>query len=495
MGASAMSDLPPGFALDQPQQAGAGLPPGFALDHPTLWDQVKSIPGGIVKGLATAASNSGQAAQVEMGQPVDVPNPEQSAALLEQHVTGALPSNGTYGRSIGEALGNPGNYIGAKLLPSLAMGAGSGLLSEVGGQMGGTPGRILGAIAGGFGGAAGAERALAGAGEKAATAAMPSLAERKAAAQAGYQSPEVAAVEIKPQAVTNLAASIENDLLHRGFRPTAKSAGDTFGEIRDLRVPQGVQSVKVADIDTARQALGNLSKEVDAIGQPTAEAAAARMAISKIDDFLPNLNQTDLLAGDAAKANSILQEARANYKSYKQGSLVDTKQANAELQAASTYGGGNINNATRQAFRPLLRNNEAGLSGFSPEASAQANQVVVGGPLGNTMRQLGRLAPTGPVNMGIHVGAALGTGGATIPIAVAAYGAKKIGESITRSEVDKLRDIIARQSPLYQQRAAQANAANSLLPTAAIPALSPALLRALLLSSSHLPQQPSVFAR
>lgn len=316
---------------------------------------------------------------------------------------------------------------------------------------------------------------------------VPTAMELKAAAQAGYKAPEVAAVEIKPAAVTNLAASIENDLLQRGFRPTAKSAGDTFGEIRDLRVPSGVESVKVADLDTARQALGNLSREVDAIGQPTAEAAAAGRAISKIDEFLPNLSQSDLLAGDAQKANSILQEARANYKAYKQSSLVDTKQGNAELQAASTYGGGNINNATRQAFRPLLKNNEAGLSGFSPAASAQANQVVKGGALGNTMRQLGRLAPTGPVNMGIHVGAALGTGGATIPVAIGAYAAKKIGEGITRSEVQKLNDIIRRQSPLYASRIGQNAAGMALLPARATQPtrLPPALLRALLLSSSQ----------
>jgi hypothetical protein len=241
--------------------------------------------------------------------------------------------------------------------------------------------------------------------------------------------------------------------------------------------------VKVADIDTARQALGKLSREVDAIGQPTAEAAAAQRAISHIDDFLPNLSQTDLLAGDASRAYAILQEARANYRAYKQSSLVDTKQANAELQAASTYGGGNINNATRQAFRPLLKNNEAGLAGFSPEAAAQANQVVTGGPLGNVMRQIGRLAPTGPVNMGIHVGAALGTGGATIPVAIGAYGAKKIGEAITRSEVEKLNQIIRSQSPLYAQRTAQA-AAN--LPARVPPQLSPAILRAMLLSHSAL---------
>lgn len=458
----------------------------YVSPSPTLWDQVKSIPGGMVQGFANAASAGGAAAQTEMGQPVTTPDAGQTAQLLEQNVTGQLPSNGTYGRSVGEALGNPASWIGPPGARQVASVVGSGLGSQLGGDLGGTPGRIVGALTGGM---AGAARAPAAAAEG---AAVPTAVELKAAAQAGYRSPEVAAVAIKPEAVTNLAAGIENDLLKQGFRPTAKSAGDTFGEIRDLRVPQSVESVKVADLDTARQALGNLAKEKDAIGQPTAEAVAAGRAISKIDDFLPNLNQTDLLAGDASKANAILTEARANYKAYKQSSLVDTKADNAQIQAASTYGGGNINNATRQAFRPMLKNNAAGASGFSPEALDQLNQVVTGGPVGNIARQIGRLAPTGPVNMGMHLGAAIGTGGATIPLAIGAYAAKKIGEGITASEVDKLGQIIRSQSPLYASRAAQAT------PAAAPATLSPAqqaLLRSMLLSSLVQPQQSPVFSR
>ena len=476
--------------FDQFDTAPAGAPSGgnfFDQFHPPaaqpsagLWDQIKSIPGGMVQGIANAASAGGAAAHTEMGQPVTVPDAGQTAQILEKNVTGQLPSNGTYGRALGEGIGNPASWVGVPGARQALGIAGSALGGQLGGDLGGTTGRLIGALGGGM---AGAARAPAAAAE---SAVIPTAAELKAAAQAGYKSPDVAAVAIKPEAVTNLAASIENDLLKQGFRPTAKSAGDTFGEIRDLRVPQGVESVSVADLDTARQALGNLAKEKDAIGQPTAEAAAAGRAISKIDDFLPNLDQSDLLAGDASKANAILGEARANYKAYKQSSLVDTKADNAQLQAASTYGGGNINNATRQAFRPMLKNNAAGASGFSPEALDQLNQVVTGGPVGNIARQLGRLAPTGPVNMGIHLGAALGTGGATIPLAIGAYGAKKIGEGITASEVAKLGQIIRSQSPLYASRAAQATPPA----TPSMGGLSPsqlALLRSTLLSSQQFP--------
>lgn len=102
-------------------------------------DFVKSIPGGMLGGLSSAASAGGQAAQIEMGQPVDVPGPEQTQQALEQNVTGQLPTPqgtaGQYGRTVGEFLGNPGSYVGPGG-PLLKAGAAvvAGLGSEAGGQ-------------------------------------------------------------------------------------------------------------------------------------------------------------------------------------------------------------------------------------------------------------------------------------------------------------------------------------------------------------------------
>lgn len=295
---------------------------------------------------------------------------------------------------------------------------------------------------------------------KAAEAAIPAIEDVKAAARAGYQAPEVAAVQIKPSAVAGLAAQIENDLTRAGFRPTSKSASDTFAEVRDLRPPQGVQSVSVADLDTARKALSNLSREVDAVGKPTAEAVAAGKAVGHIDNFLPNLNQADLLAGDAAQANSILSAARGNWKSAKQAELAATKMENARIQAASTYGGGNINNALRQAYRPLEVNNYAKTSNWSPAAQSALQDVVEGALFRNAMRDIGRSAPTGPVNIGMHLAAgaptAFATGGASIPVSLgvgaATYLAKKLGEAGTKKAAQRLTQTLLKESPLYQAR-------------------------------------------
>jgi hypothetical protein len=290
-----------------------------------------------------------------------------------------------------------------------------------------------------------------------AKAVAPTTAEHLASAKAGYQHPIVKDVAFKPQAVSDLADTIENDLVGAGFRPRASSAGGVFSELGDMRPGPGVQSVGVDDLDNIRKGLQVYAKQRDAVGMPTTEAAAAGRAIAHIDDFLPNLKQPDLLRGDAQAASKILTDARGDYRAYKQAQLAETKMENARIQAASTYGGGNINNALRQAYRPLEVNNFAKASNWSPAAQAALKDVVEGRLGRNIARDIGRSAPTGPVNLGLHLMAAHATGGLTLPLAAGAYVAKKIGEAGTKKAATRLSEVIRSESPLARKQAPTTN--------------------------------------
>lgn len=284
---------------------------------------------------------------------------------------------------------------------------------------------------------------------------VPTVDELKNASRAGYRSPEVAAVQINPQAVQGLSTRIENELVNQGFRPRAASAPGTFEEVRGLVPPQGVPYVNVADLDSARRALGLQARQLDAVGQPTAEAAAARIAVDRINDFLPNLQQPDLLAGDAARANQILEDARQNWGAAKRAEQVQTLADNARIQAASTYGGGNINNATRQALRPLLRNNAAKARGFNQDELDALSQAVEGSWLGNTLRQVGKYGPDTGLKGLEHIAAAIGTGGTSIPFSAAAGAARLGGDAATRAAVSRLDTALRSRSPLARLLAAQ----------------------------------------
>lgn len=276
---------------------------------------------------------------------------------------------------------------------------------------------------------------------------VPTVAELKDAARAGYKSPEVEAVRINPQSTANLAAKIESDLAQQGFRPKPNQGGAVFDEVRGLVPPQGVNAVAVADIDSARKALGIIAKERDAVGQPTANAASARIAIDHINDYLPNLKQADVLAGDATRASSILDEARSNWGAAKRAEAIDLQLTRAERQAAKSGSGSNIENSMRQKIATILDNPKRTV-GFTDAEKAKMEEIVRGTASRNMLRKAGKLGVDGGLSLAWNTAAALGTGGASLPITIGSTAARKIGETLTARSGRELSEMIRSRSSL-----------------------------------------------
>ncbi len=298
---------------------------------------------------------------------------------------------------------------------------------------------------------------------------IPSTDDIKAAARGLYQHPDVAAVQIHPAAVSDLGNTIASDLQHgqnSGFRPANEPK--VFSAIDELNTAaKENRPATVADIDSVRQVLGGLAKEKDAIGQPTRQAAAATRAIDLVNDFLPNLKQPDLLAGNAARANSILDEARANWAAFKKSSQVQNLAGNAELNAASSHSGANIQNATKQAFKPLLKNDTAKVSSWTDEEKNALNNIVRGTWTGSAARAAGNVLGGGG-GLGMLLGAGAGYEGGGIPGAIAGAAAgrafKMIGNRSTLNAVEHLDTLIRSRSPAALKIAAQNPQAVQALP-------------------------------
>lgn len=319
---------------------------------------------------------------------------------------------------------------------------------------------------------------------------MPDAADLKTASRALYKHPDVAAVQIKPEAMSGLADTIDADLQqgpNSGFRPTSQKP--VFDAIDELRNPPPQGASTIADLDNVRQVLSGLAKEKDAIGQPTRQAAAASRAMDHINDFLPNLKQPDLLAGDAAKANDILGEARQNWAAYKKSSQVGTLMGNAELNAASANSGGNIQNSVKQAFKPLLKNNAAKVASWTPEEKDALNNIVRGTWTGSAARAAGNVLGGGG-GLGMLIGAGAGYEEGGVPGAIAAGLAgrafKRIGNQSTLNAVKQLDALIRFRSPQALKIAAQNPQMVRALPAPSIQAL-----RGLILADPALVQQNS----
>lgn len=278
---------------------------------------------------------------------------------------------------------------------------------------------------------------------------VPSVQELKSTARSQYHDPTVEAVEIKPQSVGNLSTQIENSLLKEGYRPHAGQGSGAFREVQGLAPGNGVSSVKVADIDSARKGLGVLGKERDVYGDPTAEASAAQHAIEHINNYLPSLTQGDLIAGDAAGAANILDQARSNWGAAKRAQQVELLLNKADRQAARSGSGSNIENARRQKIAQILDNPKKSV-GYSPDEIGAMDQIVEGTPTRNALRKVGRLGVSDGLSLLLHGGTALTTHGLNLPIAVGGTVARKIGEALTASEGRKLSEMIRSRSALRQ---------------------------------------------
>lgn len=430
--------------LGKPAESG----PGIGED---LASVAKAAPGRIVAGLAGIPGDLLHLGMRALGDNL-TPESNYGSSAIARSLGSDYEAKTEPGRIAQKTadflpalIGGP-ETLGVKALTRVAAPVAA---SEAGRAVGGPVGEVAGALAGATGASSIANRF-----NSAVKGAVPTVDELKNAARAGYKSSDVEAVRINPQAVDNLAGKIENDLVGQGFRP--KGQAGVFDIVDELRGAPG--AVNVADLDAARKALGVIAKEKDAVGQATANSTAARSAIKHIDDFLPNLSQADLLAGDAAKANRILEEARQNWAAAKRAEQVQTLRANAELNAAAANSGQNIQNATKQAFKPLIKNNYAKAVGYNAEERAALNRVVRGDMMGSAARFAGNLlGGGGGLGMLAGAGAGYAAGGpeGAITAALAGKGLKAIGNRATFNAVNNLDRLLRSRSPAALKLAAQ----------------------------------------
>jgi hypothetical protein len=180
-------------------------------------------------------------------------------------------------------------------------------------------------------------------------------------------------------------------------------------------------------------ALGKYAGETDLKGAPTANAAAAKQAIGHIDDFLDKLAPS-------------LKDANANYAAGSAAQTLNYRELQAAHRAAKTGSGSNIENTMRQEVDKIPNR------GLSPYEQTLKNQIVEGDATRNALRKVGKLGFGDGLSMMYHAAAFPMTGGASLPLGIAATAGRKIGEGLTRNDIGQLRQAILSRSPLAKSR-------------------------------------------
>jgi hypothetical protein len=175
-------------------------------------------------------------------------------------------------------------------------------------------------------------------------------------------------------------------------------------------------------------------------------------------------------ASSAEDVGKALAEGNRLYTQFSKADALENAFGKAERRAASTYSGGNIENAQRQEVRKLFEKRQ---KGWTADELAQINRVIYGDAIQNTARGVGKaLDPTGLKAL-IHGGLAVKTGGLSLLSAAAGYGAKHLSEKMSANAIEELSRIIRaggrRVSRVAPESAAE-RATRKLTPRLAAPA-------------------------
>jgi hypothetical protein len=266
----------------------------------------------------------------------------------------------------------------------------------------------------------------------------PTLDELYAQKNAAYQAVDNAGVRYKPQAFDSLITGIADEAKANNINPVrhpkAASWLEELNSVRDM-------SPTLTQLDQMRQ---SIRRDV-ANASDQAEAYFGRKMIQNIDEFIDAAGPGQVSAGDPQRAAGLIKRARDLNTRVRKIETVQNAVGSADLRAASTYSGGNANNAIRQNLRPLIDpKSKQRIRNLTPDEARALNTAVRGSPAQNAVRLAGKtLDPRGLLGGVIQTTAGVGSHGlstASIPLGMAAT---EIGNRMTRGNVTKLIDLIA----------------------------------------------------
>lgn len=433
-------------------QSNLGAAPASSAEKSPVMDFIKSIPRGMVTGLTSVPNSS----MVPIGDELDAvaPTRQQSAETLKAPLPEPQGMAGRFGAAVGEGLGNPLSYVGPGG-PLLKVGG--SVLSSIGGEAGkqaaeGTPLAGPAQIAGSLAGGAAAVKGFGAGVPKAATPTKPELI---ASADRGYSAARQSGLELQSSGVSDFASQVEQKLIGPDHGFTGGQYGTapkTLDVLSTLQKPPADAVVTASNIDTVRKRLGHIAGE-RVEGKPTPDAKAATLSLNDLKNYTENLPQNHILAGNAEDYVRATKQANGDYAAAMRLGDFDAR-LNKAQNATDRQIAGSLDAQIKSKAGALLDNAKQS-RGLNDAERAQLQLINSGGPISNTLRQLGR-GGAGVIPMAAHLGTAVATGGSTLPLSLGIglplFAARKASEKITVSRANALAEMLAKRSPEYSRR-------------------------------------------
>lgn len=250
------------------------------------------------------------------------------------------------------------------------------------------------------------------------------------------------------EGLDDLAGAVRNRLGEMGWQPELGPKVNAFNRAmerarRGSGVPSGAGNLNQVATPRQIQNLRRIAGDVADSNDPT-ERAYGTAIIDEIDGFLENL-QPGQYATPPGASNSLAQDLqRANrlFSQHSKASEVEKALGQAERRAASTYSGGNENNAMRQEMRKVYER-MLKRGGLSEDEKAVFETAIRGGTSENIARGVGKLAASrGGVMSLLNLGGMYANPALMVPLSVTAEGAKYLGDRLTRRNLDEVSRVI-----------------------------------------------------
>jgi len=166
--------------------------------------------------------------------------------------------------------------------------------------------------------------------------------------------------------------------------------------------------------------------------------------------------------------------SRANAQ-YRKAQMLDNNTINAEIRAAGSGTGANIDNVTRQQAGRMIKPDSKTLRQLTPRERTMAEAVNQGSRSRNALRFMGRMAPTGTMSNMLHLTngvtatSAFGTTGALAAGALAGTGllARGMANRATTRAANRLSEVVRSGGHTAEELAAMARRGAPVSPTLA----------------------------
>ena len=293
---------------------------------------------------------------------------------------------------------------------------------------------------------------------------VPTAEELKAAGGADIQAAKNSGLEVTASSVGDWSRKVQSDLFEKGIHPV--DAPSTFAKLKELENAPAGSFATASNLQSLRESLGNTAQNFNP-GAAKDQLAAAN-AIKGLDEFIPNVDPKDVLAGAPAATAGLFKRGRGNYAAAMRSNDLTgaLDRANtgilerAQVRAQAANSGRNLDNTIRSKVASLLEKPKE-VSGFSDKELDALGGVVNGGPARNTARYIGNLLGGGGgigqagigiagVGTGAAVGGPAGAAVGAIP-AVAGVTSKAIANALAKRSLSKVDELVRTRSPLYEE--------------------------------------------